>query len=238
MAPPTSKKRRLAPTIKAKEHPDTIEFNPQERHEYLTGFHKRKLARAKHAQELAKQKERKELIELRKEIRQQRRDDLQKHVEEVNAITRRLNPDISDYETGDESGPEEWNGFEEPPPPINREEEYVDEDKYTTVTIEDVDITRDGFSTPGQTQSKEKDDEGSTVEGEGDDAGKATEDVVVGPRYDENGKRIWTKENPNKGHPKKKKKKFRYESKAERKVTRMKETSRNRTQARARKGDE
>ena len=46
-------------------------------------------------------------------------------------------------------------------------------------------------------------------------------------------KRVWTKERPS--GPKKKKKKFKYESKAERKVTRYKERSGNRAKAKARK---
>jgi ribosomal RNA-processing protein 17 len=51
---------------------------------------------------------------------------------------------------------------------------------------------------------------------------------------DENGKRIWTKERPKTEWPKKKKKKFRYESKADRKVTRYKEGAKKRKQKEAR----
>ena len=50
-------------------------------------------------------------------------------------------------------------------------------------------------------------------------------------------KKVWTKEKPTNGvqKPKKKKKKFRYESKGERKMTRMKEKSKNTRQAKARR---
>jgi ribosomal RNA-processing protein 17 len=53
-------------------------------------------------------------------------------------------------------------------------------------------------------------------------------------RRDANGKRIWTKEKPKTEWPKKKKKKFRYESKADRKVTRYKEGAKKRKQKEAR----
>jgi hypothetical protein len=45
MAPP-SKKRKITVTA-----PEKIEFDPSAREEYLTGFHKRKVARQKFAQE-------------------------------------------------------------------------------------------------------------------------------------------------------------------------------------------
>lgn len=50
-------------------------------------------------------------------------------------------------------------------------------------------------------------------------------------------KRKWTKEKPEKEDlkPKKKRKKFRYENKAERKLTRVKEKSKNSRQAKARR---
>ena len=53
-------------------------------------------------------------------------------------------------------------------------------------------------------------------------------------KRDANGKRIWTKERPRTEWPKKKKKKFRYESKADRKVTRMKEGAKKRKAREAR----
>jgi len=61
MAPP-SKKRK---TQTAEE----ITFDATAREDYLTGFHKRKQARIKHAQEEAAKKEREERIRERKRVR-------------------------------------------------------------------------------------------------------------------------------------------------------------------------
>lgn len=63
--PPPSKKRKTAAI-------EEISFDNDARHEYLTGFHKRKLQRIKHAQEEAAKKAREEKIEIRKQVRQQR----------------------------------------------------------------------------------------------------------------------------------------------------------------------
>lgn len=61
MAPP-SKKRKIA-TI------PEISFDPAAREEYLTGFHKRKLARQKLAEEENAKKERAEKLRFRAEVR-------------------------------------------------------------------------------------------------------------------------------------------------------------------------
>ena len=159
-------------------------------------------------------------------MRQQRKEDLERHVQEVNALLKKANGELSEEaegeenEAADEKGEdEEWTGFEEPVE-INREE-YIDEDKYTTVTVETVDISKNGFSKPEEAGSEE-DSEGGR-------------EAAVGSKLQASNKRVWTKEKPSKDRPKKKKKKFRYESKADRKVTRLKERSKNREQAKARR---
>ena len=63
MGPP-NKKRKLAVTA-----PETIEFDFAAREEYLTGFHKRKLERKKHAQEENAKREKEEKLRLRREVR-------------------------------------------------------------------------------------------------------------------------------------------------------------------------
>mgnify|MGYP005989282681 CR=1 FL=1 len=47
-----------------------------------------------------------------------------------------------------------WNGFPDQPDLdiVDHEEEYVEEDRYTTVTVESVTVSRDGFATPAQLQ--------------------------------------------------------------------------------------
>lgn len=61
---PLAKKRRLASAAF-----DEIKFDPAARQEYLTGFHKRKLQRAKQAHEAAEKKARLERLEERRKVR-------------------------------------------------------------------------------------------------------------------------------------------------------------------------
>lgn len=118
----------------------------------------------------------------------------------------------------------QWDGIAEDPM-IDHEDEYIDEDRYTTVTVEAVDVTRDGL------QKAINDDEESEEVNEQEADGKPAKPQRQ--RLYQNGKRVWTKEPPN--GPKKRKKKFHYESKAERKMTRYKEKAGNRKEAKARK---
>lgn len=59
--PPPSKKRKVHAI-------EEIAFDNSAREEYLTGFHKRKVQRQKHAQEEAAKKAREEKIEMRKQV--------------------------------------------------------------------------------------------------------------------------------------------------------------------------
>jgi len=59
---PPSKKRKTSAVAE-------ITFDFAAREEYLTGFHKRKLARIKHAQEEAAKKEKEEKLKFRREVR-------------------------------------------------------------------------------------------------------------------------------------------------------------------------
>jgi ribosomal RNA-processing protein 17 len=61
---PASKKRKIGSTA-----PAEITFDFAAREEYLTGFHKRKQARIKHAQEEAVKKEHEEKLRSRREVR-------------------------------------------------------------------------------------------------------------------------------------------------------------------------
>ena len=47
---PQSKRRKVAGQV------EEINFDPAARHDFLTGFHKRKVARARHAQEVAEKR--------------------------------------------------------------------------------------------------------------------------------------------------------------------------------------
>ncbi|KAK5050805.1 hypothetical protein LTR84_003364 [Exophiala bonariae] len=213
--PPATKRRKIEPTAV-----EEITFDLTARHEYLTGFHKRKVQRAKQAQEAAEKRAKAEKVEHRKQIREERKADLERHVREVNAL---LAPATAALDNGDDEGSESaWSGIEDlEPPPIDHEAEYIDEDKYTTVTVEAMDVSRDGLFKAEQEDAK------------GDEEGSADRPAELTTEQ----KRKWTKDKPKDGAHKVKKKKrnFRYESKAERKATRSKERSKNHKQARERK---
>ncbi|KAF2454959.1 nucleolar protein 12-domain-containing protein [Lineolata rhizophorae] len=225
--PPPSKRRKTSAV-------DEITFDDKDRTDFLTGFRRRKQARIRHAQEVAAQKEKEERQRERRELRERRKRDLERHVAEVNAILRKQS---SENEYGDRNGSsdeDEWSGLSEDetatPPreaPIRREDEYVDEDKYTTVTVSEVGITRDGF---------EEARSGSSDDGKGDeDKEKESRQSAVNGRgkLSEKIKR----EAKEKQRPKKKKKKFRYETKAERKLGRIKDRMRKSAKAKARRGE-
>lgn len=63
-APPPNKKRKIK-TV----HEEKIDFDPAAREEYLTGFHKRKLERRKHAEQENAKKDKEEKLRFRKEVR-------------------------------------------------------------------------------------------------------------------------------------------------------------------------
>lgn len=65
MGPKDLKKRKIAAAPKVEE----VNFDDESRHEYLTGFHKRKVQRAKHAQENAIKRYKEEKREARKKVR-------------------------------------------------------------------------------------------------------------------------------------------------------------------------
>ena len=105
----------------------------------------------------------------------------------------------------------EWNGIPDPAPEIAQDEEFVDEDKYTTVTVEAMDR-------PGEESEDDR--------------------IPIHPQRVVNGDAKTTKKRmPSKDDKAKvKKKKFRYESKAERSATRQKQKSKNRAAMLRRKG--
>ncbi|TKA60100.1 hypothetical protein B0A49_08100 [Cryomyces minteri] len=220
MAPPAKRRKTFAV--------EEIKFDPSAREDYLTGFHKRKLQRQKHAQEEASKRDREERVRDRRQLREQRKEDLEKHVAEVNALLRKAAGDSSgedsQTEGDDVEGCEEWTGIEEPPE-INREDEYVDEDRYTTVTVETMDVSRESLQKP------EEEERGGEIPGVADGVAKPS---AVNGRTTK--KRIWTKDKPADAKQKPKKKKFRYESKAERKTTRQKQKSKGSAAAKIRRG--
>lgn len=149
---------------------------------------------------------------------------------EVNSLLRRdIDPDSDASSTvggevGTEGNQEEWEGIGEDAA-VDRETEYLDEDLQTTVTVEAVEVSRDGLHKTHEDGSDEEDDEAMTKRFSNNKAARGD--------GSSNGQRTVSRTKPS--GPKKKKKKFRYESKAERKITKYKERSKNSAQAKDRK---
>jgi len=153
-------------------------------------------------------------------MRKQRKQQLEEHVEAINAA---LSKSVGHYSSDESEEAGEWEGFDNPPD-VNYQNEYIDEDKYTSVTVETVGISREGFVSSGQ-------DAGSDEEGNVAVKLKKTNESeeAKSPKHAEQGRKVKER------RPKKKRKKFTYESKVDRKVTRMKERSKNQLQAQARR---
>ena len=160
-------------------------------------------------------------------MRESRKADLEKHVEAVNSILRGQNEIISESsEPETESQAEPWEGIAEEV--VDHEDEYIDDDRFTTVTIEAVDVSKDGLHKVRQDEGQDSDaaDADKSQKKRNREAKNYEIDgkVAKRPRSKEQSKGV-----------KKKKKAFRYESKAERKATRFKERSGNKAKAKARR---
>ncbi|PFH61958.1 hypothetical protein XA68_15720 [Ophiocordyceps unilateralis] len=189
LPPLGSKKRKLKSSI------EEVLFDDDARREYLTGFHKRKQQRIKRAQELAAQRAHQDKLDARKQMRTERRREVEQHVETVNRMLRECGAVTDPVEMASD----EWDGFPDKPnlDTVGHEEEYIDEDRYTTVTVETVTISRDGLDTAQTSLGKEDEDEEAEAE--------------VGRQPEADTKTRKTGLRPSRT----KKKKFRYESKAE-----------------------
>lgn len=100
--------KRYAQKAAKKHRVEEVVFDKESRKEYLTGFHKRKLERQKKAQQYNKEQERLARIKERKEIRDERKLDMEKQLQKFNETVAKitnLNEDSSDDD--------EWSGFDE-----------------------------------------------------------------------------------------------------------------------------
>ncbi|KAI8331067.1 nucleolar protein 12-domain-containing protein [Chlamydoabsidia padenii] len=88
------KKRRMK-----KETVESIDFDFDKRHEFLTGFHKRKLERKQVARDKYKEKERQERIKFRAENKAERQREVETRMAEIAAA---LKGDRSDNDDDDE----------------------------------------------------------------------------------------------------------------------------------------
>lgn len=161
------------------------------------------------------------------QLREERKAELEAHIKAVNAMlpVQRVVTD-SEGDKDEEDGNDGWEGIPDPVQNgVDHEEEYMDEDKYTTVTVEEVDVSRDGLKRlQGGEEHEDEEEETTQTVGARMPASKSKRDPSKKVR--DKDKRI-----------KKKKKSFRYESPAERKMNRVKERARKSKAAKARRGE-
>ncbi|KAL7918175.1 nucleolar protein 12 domain-containing protein [Trichoderma austrokoningii] len=218
-AKPRPKKSPLPPPSKKRKYGvEQVSFDFDARNEYLTGFHKRKQQRIKQAQEEAAKKAREERIRTRKQLRDERMKEVEEHVEHVNKLLRESGAieDDTTEQSEEDSKEGEWDGFPDRPnlDIVDHEEEYIDEDRYTTVTVESVSISRDGLERPEKPKEKAEEDQ----DGEADKVDQDDKSAKKGP-----------------ARPKKKRPKFRYESKIERQLAGRKQKAKKSAKASERK---
>lgn len=133
---------------------------------------------------------------------------MEDHVRRVNDMLKASNAATAEDDNEPESEQaEEWDGFPDKPDLdiVDHEEEYIDEDRYTTVTVETVSVSRDGLAKPELPSQEEENEEAEKEEEKEEETDKKE----------------------TRRAPKPKKKQFRYESKAERDFENRKQRARN-----------
>lgn len=170
-------------------------------------------------------------------MRQKRKDELEEHVKAVNdALSSAVAGDSESQAVYEDESNNEWTGVSEDAEggspeaapavrPVDHEDEYIDEDKYTTVTVEEVGISRHGFDRAED--SSEDGSEGDALQTRADSGRASTKSQPS---------RTVSRQEEREGRLRKKRKKFKYESKADRKVTKAKERMKNSRAAKTRKG--
>lgn len=142
---------------------------------------------------------------------------------EHKAVLKRMKEDAGDLGGMEgEKEEEDWEGIEEPPA-VDYEAEYVDEDKYTTVTVEEMDASREGLlkAAKGEESENEEEKKYPAESTEADTKAKKRKPRSAASEA-----------------ARKKKRNFRYETKVERKQTMLKQRSVKAKRAKARKGAE
>ncbi|KAI3405843.2 hypothetical protein KGF56_001450 [Candida oxycetoniae] len=132
---------------KSKKHSvEEVTFDKEKRYQYLTGFHKRKVQRQKKAQEYIKEQERLARIEERKQLRDERKRNLENQLTEFNAKVKEIaaiSGNFVDSEVEDEEEEEEkrkgesseggesveWSGFDEEEEKEKEDEEEEEEEE-------------------------------------------------------------------------------------------------------------
>ena len=159
-------------------------------------------------------------------LREDRKAELERHVQEVNSLLRLSNADSGRSADLGEGAPEtesiEWKGIPEAAPKSSMDEyeaEYIEEDKHTSVTVEELAGSREG-----SLQADEDTSEASN-----------RQRAINGPSTYQENAQVKKRLTGISGPVKAKRKKFRYESKTERKMSRLKVKAKNSKHAKARK---
>ncbi|KAK2009403.1 hypothetical protein LZ32DRAFT_608574 [Colletotrichum eremochloae] len=139
---------------------------------------------------------------MRKQLKVERQREVEDHVKAVSAILEEAQAANSDEdEEINAEDFEEWDGIEEAPNKqadvVDYEDEYIDEDRYTTVKVEAISVTRDGLEKLHQDSDE--------AEADSQDESKAEKRVADDKATRTKVRKEWPK-----------KKKFRYETKLER----------------------
>lgn len=138
-------------------------------------------------------------------------------------LDREVKGETSDANPDSDSDDEEWGGIEEPPA-VDYEAEYIDEDKYTTVTVEEMDPSREGLR-----KAVQADDSDAEVEE------KKEYPVESEEKADEKKPKKAKKYGADRPKKVNKKRSFRYETKADRKINHAKQRASKSKKAEARK---
>lgn len=151
------------------------------------------------------------------QIREERKQEVEAHVKNIEAMLKESkvaglgSDEEEDEETDDD---EEWGGIKDAEEtaahapelqPVDHEEEYIDEDLYTTVKIEAVSIDRDGLHNKAELEDDAEDEVAAEKRRKAEAEAKAKK--------------------PKREYPAKKKK-FKYESKFDRQATNRKNNKR------------
>lgn len=113
--------KKYVDKAKQKHRVEEVKFDKESRKDYLTGFHKRKVARQKKAQDFNKEQARLQRIEDRKEVRDERKRDMENQLKLFNETMKRIS-NLNDLDSEDEGEEEkEWQGFDDQLDGFNKE---------------------------------------------------------------------------------------------------------------------
>lgn len=159
---------------------------------------------------------------------------MEEHQNQLRQLARQSDGEASETDIGDNdsessnggNADDSWEGFAGPPAAVDYQAEYIDEDKFTMVTVEELDPSKEGLYKSGIEEQPHEEQGGDEDEQQ---AHVLAASSATKPKPGSKKRKAAQPVQP------KKKKKFHYETKEERKVTRIKERLSSRRKASARK---